>query len=72
MLAIESGRIDTAVVAGVNVLASPVMFVAFAQASMLSPRGLDARDFTLITYGGCWPLFTTGVTHLLATANNQA
>jgi N-methylhydantoinase A len=32
-----------------------------ATRSMLSTRGLDARDFTLITYGGCGPLFTTGV-----------
>jgi phthiocerol/phenolphthiocerol synthesis type-I polyketide synthase C len=39
-LAIETGRIDTAVVVGVNILASPVGFVSFAQASMLSPRGL--------------------------------
>jgi acyl transferase domain-containing protein/NADPH:quinone reductase-like Zn-dependent oxidoreductase/acyl carrier protein len=40
VLAIESGRIDTAVVVGVNILASPVAFVSFAQASMLSPSGL--------------------------------
>jgi acyl transferase domain-containing protein/NADPH:quinone reductase-like Zn-dependent oxidoreductase/acyl carrier protein/SAM-dependent methyltransferase len=39
-LAIETGRIDTAVVVGVNILASPISFVSFAQASMLSPRGL--------------------------------
>ena len=32
-----------------------------ATRSMLSTRGLDARDFALITYGGCGPLFTTGV-----------
>ena len=39
-LAIETGRIDTAVVVGVNVLMSPVGFIGFAQASMLSPSGL--------------------------------
>jgi acyl transferase domain-containing protein/NADPH:quinone reductase-like Zn-dependent oxidoreductase/short-subunit dehydrogenase/acyl carrier protein len=39
-LAIETGRIDTAVVVGVNILVSPMGFVSFAQASMLSPRGL--------------------------------
>jgi acyl transferase domain-containing protein/NADPH:quinone reductase-like Zn-dependent oxidoreductase/acyl carrier protein/short-subunit dehydrogenase len=39
-LAIETGRIETAVVVGVNILASPAAFVGFAQASMLSPRGL--------------------------------
>ncbi|MDX5594363.1 SDR family NAD(P)-dependent oxidoreductase [Pseudovibrio sp. SPO723] len=38
--ALNSGRIDTAVVAGVNVLASPFPFVGFAQATMLSPDGL--------------------------------
>ncbi|TSJ62126.1 SDR family NAD(P)-dependent oxidoreductase [Starkeya sp. 3C] len=37
--AIESGEIDTAVVAGVNVLASPFNFVGFARAGMLSPTG---------------------------------
>ena len=38
--AIESGRIDTAVVAGANILASPHNFVAFSNASMLSRTGL--------------------------------
>jgi acyl transferase domain-containing protein len=37
---IESGRIDTAVVAGVNLLLSPIPFVGFSQAGMLSPSGL--------------------------------
>ena len=32
-----------------------------ATRSLLSTRGLDAREFTLLTYGGCGPLFTTGV-----------
>jgi acyl transferase domain-containing protein len=38
--AIESGRIDTAIVGGVNILASPFAFISFSQASMLSPTGL--------------------------------
>lgn len=38
--AIRSGRIDTAIVAGVNVLASPFGFIGFSQAGMLSPTGL--------------------------------
>ena len=40
MAALRSGRIDTAIVAGVNVLASPFGFVLFSRASMLSPTGL--------------------------------
>src|SRR5262249_29515857 len=39
-IAIDAGRIDTAVVVGVNVLTSPGPFIGFAQASMLSPTGL--------------------------------
>src|SRR5438270_10962047 len=39
VLAIESGRVDTAVVAGVNILASPYGFISFSQASMLSRTG---------------------------------
>lgn len=38
--AIQSGRIDTAVVAGVNVLASPFNFICFSAAQMLSRTGL--------------------------------
>lgn len=38
--AISSGRIDTAVVAGVNVLASPFNFICFSNAQMLSRTGL--------------------------------
>jgi acyl transferase domain-containing protein/NADPH:quinone reductase-like Zn-dependent oxidoreductase/NAD(P)-dependent dehydrogenase (short-subunit alcohol dehydrogenase family)/acyl carrier protein len=38
--ALNAGRIDTAIVGGVNVLASPFSFVSFSQASMLSPSGL--------------------------------
>jgi phthiocerol/phenolphthiocerol synthesis type-I polyketide synthase C len=38
--AIESGRIDTAIVGGVHILASPFGFITFSQAAMLSPAGL--------------------------------
>jgi len=38
--ALRSGRIDTAIVGGINVIASPAPFVTFSQASMLSPTGL--------------------------------
>ncbi|MDB5513020.1 MAG: Beta-ketoacyl synthase [Enterovirga sp.] len=40
MEALRSGRIDTAIVGGINLLLSPFGFVIFSQASMLSPRGL--------------------------------
>ena len=40
MDALRSGRIDTAIVGGINLLLSPFGFVAFSQASMLSPTGL--------------------------------
>ena len=38
--ALGSGEIDSAVVGGVNILASPFGFVSFSQAMMLSPTGL--------------------------------
>ncbi|MFD1694595.1 type I polyketide synthase [Roseibium aestuarii] len=38
--ALESGRIDTAIVAGVSLLLSPFPFIGFARATMLSPTGL--------------------------------
>ncbi len=38
--AIRAGRIDTAIVAGVNLLLSPLSFAGFSRASMLSPSGL--------------------------------
>jgi acyl transferase domain-containing protein/NADPH:quinone reductase-like Zn-dependent oxidoreductase/acyl carrier protein len=38
--ALRSGRVDTAIVGGVNVIASAAEFVSFSQASMLSPTGL--------------------------------
>ncbi|WP_319412733.1 SDR family NAD(P)-dependent oxidoreductase [uncultured Cohaesibacter sp.] len=37
---LQSGEIDTAIVAGVNLLLSPFPFVGFSAASMLSPQGL--------------------------------
>jgi phthiocerol/phenolphthiocerol synthesis type-I polyketide synthase C len=40
MEALRAGRVDTAIVGGVNVLASPFSFISFSQASMLSPTGL--------------------------------
>ena len=43
--AIESGQIDMAVVAGVNLLLSPGSFIGFSRASMLSPTGL-CRPFS--------------------------
>jgi len=38
--ALNSGRIDTAIVGGINVICSPASFIAFSQASMLSEHGL--------------------------------
>ncbi|HVV94627.1 MAG TPA: SDR family NAD(P)-dependent oxidoreductase [Hyphomicrobiales bacterium] len=38
--ALDAGRIERAVVVGVNLLLSPVSFVGFAQANMLSAQGL--------------------------------
>lgn len=42
---IASGRIDTAIVAGVNMLLSPASFVGFSRAQMLSPTGV-CRPFS--------------------------
>lgn len=38
--ALRSGRVDTAIVGGSNLIASPASFIAFSQANMLSPSGL--------------------------------
>jgi phthiocerol/phenolphthiocerol synthesis type-I polyketide synthase C len=38
--ALARGEIDSAIVGGVNILASPFGFVSFSQATMLSPTGL--------------------------------
>jgi acyl transferase domain-containing protein/NADPH:quinone reductase-like Zn-dependent oxidoreductase/acyl carrier protein len=48
--AITSGRIDMAIVAGVNMLLSPSSFIGFSRASMLSPTGL-CRPFSAIGDG---------------------
>lgn len=40
VIALRNGRIDTAIVAGVNILSSPFGFIGFSQATMLSRRGL--------------------------------
>lgn len=40
MRALELGEVDTAIVGGVNVLLSPIPFVGFSRATMLSPDGL--------------------------------
>lgn len=45
MAALRDGRIDFALVAGVNLLLSPAPFVGFSQARMLSPTGLS-RPFS--------------------------
>ncbi len=39
MTALEAGKIDMAIVAGVNLLLSPAPFIGFSQARMLSPTG---------------------------------
>lgn len=43
--AIEAGEIDTAIVAGVNMLLSPIPFIGFSRARMLSPTG-RSRPFS--------------------------
>ena len=48
--AITSGRIDMAIVAGVNMLLSPSSFIGFSRASMLSPTGL-CRPFSAVGDG---------------------
>lgn len=45
MQAIDAGIIDTAVVAGVNMLLSPIPFIGFSRARMLSPTG-RSRPFS--------------------------
>jgi len=55
--AIRSGQIKTAIVAGVNILASPFSFIGFSQASMLSATGLchsfgDGADGYVRAEGG--------------------
>ncbi|MBL4807552.1 MAG: SDR family NAD(P)-dependent oxidoreductase [Rhodobacteraceae bacterium] len=40
VIALRSGKIDTAIVGAVNLLLSPIPFIGFSRASMLSPDGL--------------------------------
>lgn len=55
--AIRSGRIDTAIVGGANILLSPIPFVGFSRATMLSPSGLcqafDAKGDGYVRSEGC-------------------
>lgn len=55
--AIQAGEVDTAIVAGVNLLLSPFPFMGFSAASMLSPSGLchafDARADGYVRAEGC-------------------
>lgn len=50
MQALRSGRIDTAIVGGCNLVASPASFIAFSQANMLSPTG-QCRAFSAAADG---------------------
>ncbi len=45
LAALDAGRVEMAVVAGVNLLLSPVPFIGFSQARMLSPTG-RSRPFS--------------------------
>jgi acyl transferase domain-containing protein len=49
-MALESGRIELAIVGGVNVLASPAPFIGFSRAGMLSPTG-RSRPFSALADG---------------------
>lgn len=42
---LRSGRVDLAIVGGVNLLLSPIPFIGFSQATMISPTGL-CRPFS--------------------------
>jgi len=52
--AIQSGRIDTAIVGGANVLTSPFGFISFSQATMLSQQ-VFVRPFPLRPMAMCGP-----------------
>ncbi|MDB5591095.1 type I polyketide synthase [Enterovirga sp.] len=69
MEALRTGRIDTAIVGGVNLLLSPFGFVIFSQASMLSPTGL-CRSFD--AKGDGYVRSEGGVVLVLKTANRAA
>ncbi len=68
--ALRSGRVDTAIVGGVNVIASPAGFIMFSQASMLSPTGrcrafsADADGFVRAEGGAVLVLRRAGLAQL--------
>lgn len=49
-MALESGKIELAIVGGVNVLSSPAPFIGFSRAGMLSPTG-RSRPFSAAADG---------------------
>ena len=67
--ALRSGRIDMAIVGGVNMLMSPFPFVGFSAASMLSEQGL-CRPFDKDAYG--YVRAEGGVVMLLQRANDES
>ncbi len=71
--AIQSGRIDTAIVAGVSLLASPFSFISFSRASMLSPTGLcqafDAKADGYVRAEGGVVLVLRALPNALGAAN---
>jgi acyl transferase domain-containing protein/NADPH:quinone reductase-like Zn-dependent oxidoreductase/acyl carrier protein/SAM-dependent methyltransferase len=71
--AIRSGRIDTAVVAGVSLLVSPFSFISFSRASMLSPTGLcqafDAKADGYVRAEGGVVLVLRALPNALGAAN---
>ena len=84
--ALRAGRIDTAIVGGVNIIESPSSFIAFSQASMLSPTGscrafsANADGFVRAEGAGILVLRHTGRTdssqcpvhgYIVATATNS-
>ena len=71
--AIRSGRIDTAIVAGVSLLVSPFSFISFSRASMLSPTGLcqafDAKADGYVRAEGGVVLVLRALPNALGAAN---
>jgi phthiocerol/phenolphthiocerol synthesis type-I polyketide synthase C len=71
--AIRSGRIDTAIVGGSNLIASPASFIAFSQANMLSATGLcqsfSAQADGFVRAEGAVVLVLRKAAHASASAN---